>query len=89
MGIVTAAEEANKAPKAHLAQHVKRAFGSISTGKTFAIWGLAFKPNTDDMRDAPSITIIEELLSAGAKIRTFDPVATENAKKVIQGARFL
>jgi UDPglucose 6-dehydrogenase len=86
MGIVAAAEVANQRQKAHLAQHVKREFGANLNGKTFAVWGLAFKPNTDDMRDAPSITIIEELLSAGAKVRAFDPVATDNAKKVIQGA---
>ncbi len=50
-------------------------------GKTFAIWGLAFKPNTDDMRDAPSIDLIDALLAAGARVRAFDPVAMETAGK--------
>jgi UDPglucose 6-dehydrogenase len=86
MGIVTAAEIANQRQKMHLAQQVKREYGSNLSGKTFAIWGLAFKPNTDDMREAPAITIIQELLSAGAQIQAFDPVATENAKKAISGA---
>ena len=86
MGIVEAAEEANKRQKQHLANKVKAHFGSNLSGKTFAIWGLAFKPNTDDMREAPAITIIEELLSAGAQIRAFDPVAEETAKKAIRGS---
>ena len=86
MGIVTAAEDANHRQKKHLAQKVKAHFGSNLKGKTFAIWGLAFKPNTDDMREAPAISIIEELLSAGAEVRAFDPVAEETAKKAIQGS---
>ena len=55
-------------------------------GKTFAVWGLAFKPNTDDMRDAPSIDLIEALLAAGARVRAFDPVAMDAARK-LWGAR--
>ncbi len=86
MGIVTAAEDANARQKQFLAKKVKAHFGSNLNGKTFAIWGLAFKPNTDDMREAPAITIIEDLLSAGAQIRAFDPVATEVAKKQIKGS---
>ena len=53
-------------------------------GKTFAIWGLAFKPNTDDMRDAPSILIINRLLELGAKVSAYDPAAMENAKNYFQ-----
>ena len=83
MGIVAAAEAANARQKRHLATRVKNHFGSNLAGKTFAVWGLAFKPNTDDMREAPALTIIEELVAAGAKIRAFDPVATENAKKIL------
>ncbi|CAF3922754.1 unnamed protein product [Rotaria sp. Silwood1] len=53
--------------------------GNIA-GKTFAIWGLAFKPNTDDMREAPSLVLIESLLQAGAIVKVFDPVAIKEAK---------
>jgi len=84
MGIVNAVEDANDRQKRHLVSKVKAHFGGASlAGKTFAIWGLAFKPNTDDMREAPSTVIINELLKAGAKIQAFDPVATETARAVI------
>lgn len=82
--IVTAAETANARQKKHLVTKVKRHFGENLSGKTFAIWGLAFKPNTDDMREAPSLTIIDGLLNAGAKVRAFDPVATECARKILE-----
>jgi UDPglucose 6-dehydrogenase len=65
-----------------LIEKVTRHFGAALAGLTFAVWGLAFKPRTDDMRDAPSITVIEALLKAGAKVRAFDPEATEEAKRV-------
>jgi UDPglucose 6-dehydrogenase len=83
MEIVTAAENANLRQKKHLVDHVKSHFGKDLAGRTFAVWGLAFKPNTDDMREAPAITIIDELLAAGARVQAFDPVATENARKLI------
>jgi len=83
MGIVTAAEEANQRQKRHLAAQVKAHFGPRLDGKVFALWGLAFKPNTDDMREAPSLEIIEELVSAGAKVQAFDPVAADCARKII------
>jgi UDPglucose 6-dehydrogenase len=83
MGIVTAAEEANARQKSRLAVKVKERFGANLAGKTFAVWGLAFKPNTDDMREAPSLSVIESLVEAGATIRAFDPVATENARKML------
>ncbi|MGZ3699095.1 MAG: UDP-glucose dehydrogenase family protein, partial [Bdellovibrionota bacterium] len=83
MGIVTAAESANQRQKKLLATKVRNHFSGKLSGKTFAVWGLAFKPNTDDMREAPAITIIEELLAAGASVRAFDPVAEETAKKVL------
>ena len=81
MGVVSAVEAANARQKKHLAQRVRAHFGGKIEGKTFAVWGLAFKPNTDDMREAPALTIIEELLGSKAKIRTYDPVAMTNARK--------
>jgi UDPglucose 6-dehydrogenase len=83
MEIVTAAENANARQKKHIVSHIKAHFGSDLSNRVFALWGLAFKPNTDDMREAPAITIIEALTAAGARVQAFDPVATENAKKMI------
>jgi UDPglucose 6-dehydrogenase len=57
-------------------------------GTTVAVWGLAFKPKTDDMREAPSIVIVQELQKNGAKVNAFDPVAMENAKKVLKGVKY-
>jgi len=57
-------------------------------GKKVAIWGIAFKPKTDDIREAPSISIIEKLQKLGAKIHAFDPIAMDNAKKVLKGVKF-
>ena len=56
-------------------------FGSLK-GKTIALWGLAFKPRTDDMREAPAITIVEKLVAAGAKVQAFDPEAMKVAKGI-------
>ncbi len=61
---------------------IKKYFGEDLTTKTFAVWGLAFKPNTDDVREAPALYIIEELLRAGARIQVFDPEAIENVKTI-------
>lgn len=83
MGIIEAAEEANLRQKHFLVTKVKNHFGPDLKGLRFAIWGLAFKPNTDDMREAPSITIIEDLISAGAEVSAFDPVALQSAQKVL------
>jgi UDPglucose 6-dehydrogenase len=82
LSVVNAAEEANARQKRHVITHVKRHFKGNLRGLTVALWGLAFKPNTDDMREAPSIVIANELIAAGAKVRGFDPVATETASKV-------
>ncbi|MCM2277704.1 MAG: UDP-glucose/GDP-mannose dehydrogenase family protein [Oligoflexia bacterium] len=88
LGIVAAAEHANARQKRSLAEKVKAHFGRDLRGKTFGVWGLAFKPNTDDMREAPSLAIIEELLAAGANVKAYDPVAEENAAKLLgNGAR--
>lgn len=84
MGIITAAEAANLRQKRHLVTRIKNHFGQNLEGKTFAIWGLAFKPNTDDMREAPALTIVDELVKSGAKVKAFDPVAMDNAKKILE-----
>lgn len=75
------AEAVNEAQKTRLFHKAKSFFGGNLSGKKFAIWGLAFKPNTDDMREAPSISLIEALLEAGASITAFDPIATHEAKR--------
>jgi UDPglucose 6-dehydrogenase len=82
MLVLKAVEQVNERQKGLLSEKVKRHFGADLSGLTFAVWGLAFKPRTDDMRDAPSITVIEELLKAGAQVQAFDPEAMEEAKKV-------
>jgi UDPglucose 6-dehydrogenase len=64
---------------------VKAHFGGDLGGRTFAVWGLSFKPRTDDMREAPSITIVEGLLAAGARVRVHDPEALHVARKVFGG----
>jgi UDPglucose 6-dehydrogenase len=83
--LINAIEEVNNAQKKIIISMMKKHF--LASGglkdKTIALWGLAFKPNTDDMREAPSIDIILELLSEGARIQAFDPIAIENAKKAV------
>ncbi len=81
MHLLKAVEWVNERQKAILVEKVQRHFGADLAGLTFAVWGLSFKPRTDDMRDAPSISAIEALLKAGAKIQAFDPVASAEAKK--------
>jgi UDPglucose 6-dehydrogenase len=71
----------NKLQKDLLAKRIKKYFGDVN-GKTIAVWGLAFKPETNDMRGAPSIPLIKELIASGAKVKAYDPAATEEAKKV-------
>lgn len=73
-------DEVNREQKLVLVKKVLSHFNNEIKGKKFAIWGLAFKPNTDDMREAPSIYIIKELVKLGAKISAYDPAAMENAK---------
>jgi UDPglucose 6-dehydrogenase len=83
--LINAIEEVNNSQKKIIISMMKKHF-STSGGlknKTIALWGLAFKPNTDDMREAPSIDIISELLAEGARIQAYDPIAIENAKKTI------
>ena len=79
--IIQAVEAVNDAQKRVLAMKVVRRFGEDLSGRTFAVWGLSFKPETDDMREASSITIIEELTARGAKIRAYDPKAMDEARR--------
>lgn len=73
-------DEVNKLQKLILVKKILKHFDRNIKGKKFAVWGLAFKPNTDDMREAPSIYIIKELIRLGAKVSAYDPAAIENAK---------
>ena len=79
--LLKSVEEVNNQQKSYLVNKIKKVLGEDLTGLTFAIWGLAFKPETDDMREAPSITIIRELLDAGATINAYDPKAMDIAKE--------
>jgi UDPglucose 6-dehydrogenase len=81
--VLTAVEAANERQKRVLVDKVVARFGEELTGRHFALWGLAFKPNTDDMREAPSLVVIQELTSRGATVAAYDPVATEEASRVL------
>jgi UDPglucose 6-dehydrogenase len=83
--LMAAVEQANEAQKHVLGDKIKARFGKDLKGKRFAVWGLAFKPNTDDMREAPSLVLIADLLAAGAGVNAYDPVAVGNAKEVLSG----
>ncbi|MCR5249824.1 MAG: UDP-glucose/GDP-mannose dehydrogenase family protein [Lachnospiraceae bacterium] len=78
--LLNAVEDVNYMQKHVIAKKVKERFGADLSGMTFAVWGLAFKPDTDDMREAPAITIIGDLTAAGAKIVAYDPKAMDEAK---------
>ena len=78
--LITAVERVNNEQKLVIARKIVSHFGEDLNGLTFGIWGLAFKPGTDDMREAPSVYIIEELVKRGAKIRAYDPKALNEAK---------
>jgi UDPglucose 6-dehydrogenase len=78
--LISSVEEVNDAQKLVIANKVIHRFGEDLTGKLFGIWGLAFKPETDDMREAPSIYVINELVKRGAKIQAYDPKAIEEAQ---------
>ena len=88
LSIVKSVVDANEARKTRMAEKVIKACGGDISGKTIAVLGLAFKPNTDDMRDAPSLTIIPHLQSKGAKIRAFDPEAMDEAAKLLTGVEY-
>ncbi len=80
--ILAAVEERNRRQKSVLVEKIQAHFGQSLAGKTFALWGLAFKPNTDDMREAPSRVVMEALWAAGAKVRAYDPVAMEETQRL-------
>ncbi|KUY99480.1 MULTISPECIES: UDP-glucose/GDP-mannose dehydrogenase family protein [unclassified Burkholderia] len=80
--ILEAVEAANSAQKDVLIGKIEQRFGADLTGREFAVWGLAFKPNTDDMREAPSRRLIAALLGRGATVRAYDPVAIDEARRV-------
>ncbi|MDO8264617.1 MAG: UDP-glucose/GDP-mannose dehydrogenase family protein [Gallionella sp.] len=80
--VLVAVEAANDAQKHVLGKKIKIRLGENLTGKHFALWGLAFKPNTDDMRDAPSRELVADLLTAGATVMAYDPAAMHDAKRI-------
>lgn len=86
--IVESVVEVNSAQKARMARKIRKAVGGNEGGKTIAILGLAFKPETDDLRDAPALTIISTLLEHGAIVRAHDPQAMEEAAKVLPGVTY-
>ncbi len=81
--VLQAVEEVNEAQKHVLAAKMRARFGDLK-GRRFALWGLAFKANTDDMREAASLALIEDLVEAGASVRAYDPVASAQAKRIFR-----
>jgi UDPglucose 6-dehydrogenase len=77
--VLMAVEAVNQAQKSVLFQKVHKYFKGDLKDKTIAVWGLSFKPQTDDMREAPSVVIINKLLEAGAKVKAYDPIAMKEA----------
>ncbi|MEY2864999.1 MAG: UDP-glucose dehydrogenase family protein [Candidatus Methylopumilus sp.] len=87
--LLKAVEEVNDLQKYVLPKKIKKQFGDNLKGKHFALWGLAFKPNTDDMREASSRVLISELIMAGATITGYDPVAMDEAKRIFKNEKHL
>ena len=83
MRVIEAVEAVNETQKVIVADKLKEALGADLNGKVIALWGLAFKPETDDMREAPALVIIDKLLEAGATVRAFDPIAMDEARRKI------
>ena len=81
--LLNAVEARNEEQKKLLFRKITRRFGVDLQGRTFAIWGLAFKPGTDDMREAPSLVLLQELIAAGASVKAYDPVAMDSARREI------
>jgi UDPglucose 6-dehydrogenase len=86
--IVKAVLEVNDRQRLRMVDKIKDALGGAVDGKTISVLGLSFKPNTDDMRDAPALTILKELKVLGAKIKAFDPVAMEESRKILDGIEY-
>ena len=84
--ILRAATSVNLRQRSVLAEKIKRFFNGALQGKTIALWGLAFKANTDDMREASSLAIIDVLTRAGARVRAYDPAAMSNARELLRGS---
>jgi UDPglucose 6-dehydrogenase len=80
--LLNAVENVNNRQKHRLFEKINQHYQGALTGKIFALWGLAFKPNTDDMRDAPSRVILEALIEAGASVQVFDPEAMQEARRI-------
>ena len=87
--LLKAVEEVNDLQKFVLPKKIKKQFGESLKGKHFALWGLAFKPNTDDMREASSRVLIDELVKAGATITAYDPVAMNEGKRIFKDEKHL
>jgi UDPglucose 6-dehydrogenase len=85
LGVLNAVEEANARQKNVLVNKIIKHFGADLKGRCFAMWGLAFKPGTDDMREAPSVVIAEALTQRGARIKAYDPVAMPEAERAMKG----
>jgi UDPglucose 6-dehydrogenase len=85
--ILDAVEATNREQKEILFDKISRFYSGDLDGKVVALWGLSFKPQTDDMREAPSRVLIDMLVEAGARIRAYDPVAMEEAKKIYEGVK--
>ena len=83
MKILESVEEVNELQKKILFEKLMKYYDNDIKGKTIAVWGLAFKPKTDDMREAPSLVIIDKILEAGGKVKAYDPVAMEEAKRIL------
>jgi len=80
--LLHAVEAVNEHQKGHLFELIERHYGDAIAGKTFAVWGLAFKPNTDDMRAASSVRLLQQLWSAGARVLAYDPEARDEARRI-------
>jgi UDPglucose 6-dehydrogenase len=83
MNILKSVEEVNDNQKSVLFNKLQAFYKGDIKGKTIAVWGLAFKPETDDMREAPSLVLIQKLLEAGCKVKAYDPVAMQEAKRIL------
>jgi UDPglucose 6-dehydrogenase len=84
LGVLAAVDAANERQKKVLVDKVVERFGNDLSGRTFALWGLAFKPDTDDMREAPSLVVIDELVRRHARIKAYDPAAMPSARRLLE-----